>query len=231
MFSKVITPVPYQLDNGSGDLKLWLDASDTSTIVSSGGLVSQWYDKSGNGYIAQQLTGSNQPTTGTNTINGLNVLNYNQDVMITTTTVFNTSLYTLFAVLEPTVDGVDFIGTGGTTVSNILLMNFANAYRIHYWTSGGDNLYDLFTYTSTPSLFMHQVNTTNVLAMKNGVVGIDTALEGTKADTEKPLHIGARGTSGLFVGNFAEILIFSSVLSTSQIENINTYLNNKWKLY
>src|SRR5574337_1119294 len=54
----------------------WYDASDSSTITQSGGLVSQLDDKSGRG---NHLTGSggDRPTTGTRTINGLNVLDFN----------------------------------------------------------------------------------------------------------------------------------------------------------
>jgi len=53
----------------------WFDASDTSTITESGGLVSQWADK---GTTASehlvQGTGANQMSTGLQTMNGLNVL-------------------------------------------------------------------------------------------------------------------------------------------------------------
>jgi hypothetical protein len=55
---------------------LWLDAADTATIVESGGAVSQWNDKSGNGRNAVQATGANQPTTGAETLNGRNVLSW-----------------------------------------------------------------------------------------------------------------------------------------------------------
>lgn len=57
-------------------LVLWMDASDASTITQTAGSVSAWYDKSGNGYIATQATGANQPITGARTLNGLNVLNF-----------------------------------------------------------------------------------------------------------------------------------------------------------
>lgn len=55
---------------------LWLDASDAATITSSGGKVSQWNDKSGNGRNVTQATSAAQPSTGTNTLNGLNVLTF-----------------------------------------------------------------------------------------------------------------------------------------------------------
>jgi len=54
---------------------LWLDAADASTITESGGKVSQWDDKSGNNNHATQVNASAKFSTGTRTLNGLNVLN------------------------------------------------------------------------------------------------------------------------------------------------------------
>jgi hypothetical protein len=56
---------------------LWLDASDATTITSSGSpaTVSQWNNK---GTLSNftQATGANQPTTGASTVNGLNVFDF-----------------------------------------------------------------------------------------------------------------------------------------------------------
>jgi len=52
-----------------GTLSLWLDADDATTITIATG-VSQWNDKSGNGYHVSQGTGSNQPAYVTNVRNG-----------------------------------------------------------------------------------------------------------------------------------------------------------------
>ena len=41
---------------------LWLDAADASTITLNGSTVSQWSDKSGNGFHVTQATASAQPT-------------------------------------------------------------------------------------------------------------------------------------------------------------------------
>ena len=41
---------------------LWLDAADASTITLNGSTVSQWSDKSGNGFHVTQATASLQPT-------------------------------------------------------------------------------------------------------------------------------------------------------------------------
>ena len=54
----------------------WWDASDTSTITTHPGLVSIFSDKSASGYDLLQNVGPNQPISGSNTINGLNVLRF-----------------------------------------------------------------------------------------------------------------------------------------------------------
>jgi hypothetical protein len=67
---------PKKLQNS---LKFWYDASDTSTITPNVGNVTQMLDKSGNGWtIAPPPVGAVGPMTGTRTLNGLNVLDYNQ---------------------------------------------------------------------------------------------------------------------------------------------------------
>lgn len=52
----------------------WFDPSDESTIVESGGFVSQLDDKSGNNNHVDMSYGGYQPQTGTRQLNGLNVL-------------------------------------------------------------------------------------------------------------------------------------------------------------
>lgn len=56
------------------NLKAWYDASDTSTITVSGSSVTQWNDKSTNGYNLTQSTGTKQPQSGTTTLNSKNVI-------------------------------------------------------------------------------------------------------------------------------------------------------------
>jgi hypothetical protein len=65
-----------------GDLspKLWLDASDTSTITEAGGAVSQWDNLGSLGNFTQP-TAAYQPTTGASTLNSLNVLDFAGDFM------------------------------------------------------------------------------------------------------------------------------------------------------
>lgn len=58
-FSTVFTP------KSLGDLNLWLDAADSSTITLNSGSVTAWADKSGTGYSASVFTGDNSGVLST----------------------------------------------------------------------------------------------------------------------------------------------------------------------
>lgn len=96
---------------GGGDLwtpaeittQLWLDAADISTITESGGKVSEWRDKSGNGRHATQATGTKQPALISAEINGLDVLRFDasDDGMGTSFDLSATGDYMIFVVCRP----------------------------------------------------------------------------------------------------------------------------------
>jgi hypothetical protein len=64
--------------------QLWLDAEDSSTITHSGGAVSQWNNKGTLGNFTQ-ATGALQPTTNATTLNGRNIIDFNQDSLVAVT--------------------------------------------------------------------------------------------------------------------------------------------------
>ena len=69
-------PINYW-DPGDVTTLAWYDASDAATIINdSSGNVTQWNDKSGNGYDLDQSNKAVAPITGTRTLNGLNILDF-----------------------------------------------------------------------------------------------------------------------------------------------------------
>jgi hypothetical protein len=84
--------------------KLWLDASDTSTISLSGSEVTQWNDKSGNSKNVTQSTSARRPSSGLNTINSKNVITFGGDDLLQASTasdwafLHNSGGSTVFAV-------------------------------------------------------------------------------------------------------------------------------------
>ena len=82
---------------------LWLDAADASTITESGGAVSQWNDKSGNGRNATQSTPASRPTLTTSNLNNLDVITFDgsDDVIIATLNTGLSSSFAFFTVVVP----------------------------------------------------------------------------------------------------------------------------------
>lgn len=77
----------------------WWDADDAGTISSSGGLVSGWDDKAGNQHWTQ--TAGDQPSTGTRTLNGKNVIDFDGTKSLEADWDFPVSgSFSVFAVFE-----------------------------------------------------------------------------------------------------------------------------------
>ena len=72
---------PFKPNHLGVALTVWFDAADSRTITESGGLVSAWGDKSGNGNHAVQSSGALQPTLVGNAVDfdGSNILQVTND--------------------------------------------------------------------------------------------------------------------------------------------------------
>ena len=91
------------------DLLLWLDADDNSTITHTSNAVSQWNDKSGNGYDANAPSGA-EPTTGSATINSKNVLTWSLGKKMNRSTPSGANWQDVYVVGQ---------WTGGSTFDNV----------------------------------------------------------------------------------------------------------------
>ena len=141
-------------------LVAWYDALDSSTITSDSDGVSQWSDKSGNGYHGTQSADARKPTLGTSADNGLVAVNFDFSnaalgtVMITTNPVWSYTERTTFVVCNKTAGanrsmpyGHSYfrIKTTETTISGILFAgdgsdtNFGDNTDEVYGTSGTFN--------------------------------------------------------------------------------------------
>jgi hypothetical protein len=205
---------------------LWVDASDTGTITEStpgSGTVSQWDDKSGNGYNLTQGTGTAQPATGTRTINGLNVLGFDgaDDRMIIGAFASNlTQPNTIFAVFIPDITTLYYVYDGrNATNRNALIPN------------GPDSLY------AGSSLGLVNVDTVTQVARAvfNGnssslhIDGVLKSAGNVGTQSLGGLTVGSRYSyQRFFQGAIAEIIVVDGTLTAQQISDTETYLANKW---
>lgn len=196
---------------------LWLDASDETTITESGGAVSQWDDKSGNGNDLTQGTASLQPTTGTNTINGLNVIHYDNDSMRSLNIAF-TGL-TMIAVFRHSSENFILLGTGS-------LLTYAGVGQSGSTSTGlTSNMGTMaLRFDSTPFSGTTRGDVYDALDSSTKVVTIE--LSGSF--TQKLDPFGYTSDANRPVGDIAEVIIVDGTLTAQQISDAETYLADKW---
>jgi hypothetical protein len=216
---------------------LWLDASDTSTITASSGSVSQWDDKSGNGYNVTQATAANQPTTGSTTINGRNVISFDggDSISYTATTVTLNQPNSVFAVVssDSGVTGTRSVVNGTGATNALVYVTASSERRVGIWASppGGQVVTSSLTALTDQTqpaviggIFDGSSSRIRLNGASSGAVNAGTMAKGGG------FRIGANAaeTGEFWIGKIAEVLFFDSLLSSNEIADVETYLAAKW---
>jgi hypothetical protein len=223
---------------------LWLDAADTSTITESSGSVSQWASKAG-GYNAVQSTGANQPTTGSATINGRNVIVF--DGSTDSLSVANFDLTPggqkfSVAIVATAASGGDRIFIEQTTNFNnnlgafVLARTSTNVVELGKRGASFATFATSGTLTTAAKAFVGTHDGTLSTNETSGWLNGDGS--GTRANgntnsnnLNATLFIGARAGTSLYLnGQIAEIVVTTYVLTTQQRTDLESYFTTKWGL-
>ena len=221
--------------------KLWLDAYDDVTFTYSSGVIIQtWADKSGNGYNATQYG------TGTTTYSATG-LNSRPAVMFsasTTNMVCSIPAGTFpngvtgFVVLAATN------GTGAGVISrsqtNIPSPFDIASGRTHVFGNGSAyKLWDsTYTVGSTSSAFIYDFTIATDLVFTETVNGSAQTITfnydsggAAYGDNGTTLTIGTRQDRSWYTtGSYSEVILFDTVLTASQRQQVDGYLAKKWNL-
>lgn len=196
---------------------LWLDAADpTSFTFSSGSNISQWRDKSGNGYNATTISGT--PTYSSNS-----VLFSNSRMDTGLSSSVNTE--TAFMVLNTP-------GTGDGSV----LGAPAAGYRSFQISSNvmyivkRDIVVNLTSTSNLPAntTTLLSYNTSSALWMNGSANGTGTATAFNTGGTTT--RIGNDSRAFAYNGRIMEIIVYQQTLSTYQRQQIEGYIAWKWGL-
>jgi hypothetical protein len=223
---------------------VWLDGTDTSAtglVPANGGTLSTWFDKSGNGYnFTQASISTSLPSISYNT-NGIGVYFGSLQGLNNTTVPFPTS-YTIFAVAN------QLTNSGASAYQYILHCPHSADYIVFFGSRGGifatfagsatawndvnanSPASTIATTSSTASLLCCTNNGTTLTPYFNGVAM--TTKVGTNASTTGMI-IGstfAAGSPQPWLGTIYEIIVYNSVLTTIQRQQVEAYLAYKWKL-
>lgn len=239
--SSTTMPIPMIMrifqPNDISNCQLWLDAADSSTITISTG-VSQWNDKSGNGFNATQITVGNRPTyDSTNRrVNfaraSSQFLNLPDNALPSGNSSYSYLIVLSFASFT---NGLGIIGGGsyGTTAGVFALRSIGTTGGVHqYWWAADLQVASGVYSVNTPLLIQTRYAAGGTRAtLKNGTqLASDTP--GTRVQGISNNRIGLTYTvDGEYMdGYINEIVVFSKDLTTSERQQVEGYLAAKWGL-
>jgi len=228
-----VSPVPV-----SG-YTLWLDASDAASFTySSGSLVSQWNDKSGNARNYVQATVANQPTKQTAYQNGLDVVQFfaGSDFMNCNSFEWTNGNSTVFMVYKNINALSAFQGAFGIAVTAGLTYGMGAPSDRYALFQNGINA---DTFSLSPTSSNADVTTWRTAGISGGAATVTLRKNGTAAasavTTTVTLSISttaqigaANGANGIYDGYICEILYYPSQLSNSDCASVEGYLKTKW---
>lgn len=227
------------------NLLLWLDASDASTITDTSGSVDQWDDKSGNAHHVT-ASGTARPTTGTRTLGGNNVIDFNgTDQRMSRSDALGQSGNPALSVI---VIGEQDSVPDTFNFSVVLADSTGSAARTmgHAFADGS------FRYNNGNQVFTSATNSVPNMTLWERASGVQYQdgklfrgnVEQTQSAAGNPggvpalldqlTLIGAGISSGSFLGHFdgkiAEVLVYGGVLSSSEKTSVWNYASSKWSL-
>jgi hypothetical protein len=200
----------------------WWDASDASSITQSGGLISQWNDKSGNGKHATASGTARPMYTGTR--NGRNVITFDGVANRLSTSLNDRATQTLFVVARNN----DVDSGVRRSVSYRAERSIYNGVTQWNWFSPtvGINGAPTSEYSIAGVVI---ASNTSLTAYGNGALSNAAPADPFDVDTSRSLTIGSEVNAvNCLNGTMAEVIVFDSALSNVDRARIERYLALKW---
>ncbi len=227
-------------------LESWYDASDGAQFVPSnpadGATFTQWTDKSSFAHNANPIGGAttraSYQTSEQNTLSvirfdgndGLSINPYTSLASAPALTVFvvmkmaaTTGSPNVFVtnsgatglIYDTTAGKFVVKAAGGTGTSTVV--NDNTSFHIHTFAYDG-------TQTTNAASLKYRYDKTDITLTFAGTVG------DTLSASNTTLYIGNNNGANYYTGDIGEFLIFTHVLNSTEISNVENYLSNKWGL-
>ena len=226
-------------------LESWYDGSDGTSFVpgnpADGDTFTQWTDKSSFAHNANPIGGATtRASYETNEQNSLSVVRFdgNDGLSINPyASLASAPALTVFVVMKMT----------STTGNPRIFATNSGATELYYDSTAGKFVAEaaggIGTSTVSNAAGFHThvfafdgSQTTNAASLKYRYDKTDITLSftGTVGDTlsasNTTLYIGNDNGANFYTGDIAEFLIFTHVLTATEIANVENYLSNKWDL-
>jgi hypothetical protein len=228
-------------------LAFWLDGADRTSMIFSGSTISQWNDKSGNGYnatVASAVPGGTSTYTAnaTYSTNPLGVYFPTVNTAYTTAYPANPTSETAFIVARsPSPSSLNNMVVGGPRGARSMCYGYnpltSCAYlnnEVVWLANTGAGTYTSNTTalvtglispngggSSSPTIAIHGGTMSGAIPTTffnvNTVIGADTSTQGNN----NTYH---------YIGYIMEIIFYNSQLTSTQIKQVESYLAQKWNI-
>lgn len=221
-------------------LQLWLDANDNTTlfnsnvggsrVTSSGGAIGRWEDKSGNNRHALQSNAAVRPTLSVGTQNNFNCIRFDSTYFSSIDTSSTTSAFVIcvFKIDSDPPTSTSFTGHPLGTVSSagahspwvdgiIYDPTFTNTRKTTFNPTTSLTLFTMYSVESQVNSWISKINSKEFF--------------NTTSNTFANTYIFQESSVWLLKGHIGEIISYSPIPSTDNIENIQNYLNYKWRIF
>ena len=211
---------------------LWLDAGDSATITGTT-TMSAWKDKSGknnNALFSGSVAYSSSTVSTSSSAYFYAPINIRRQVLpsMTLVIVYN---YANNTGLNSGLFGDD-VGGGWNRVQ-LLYWNGAPGSSFIISDGNGSPYYVTALNTSNTVVYIIVINSYVVNVYVNGVSAVTQFTENsTSATSDTNIYFGTINGGGYWNNaiNYNEILMYSTALTTTQIQSLNTYLTKKWNV-
>jgi hypothetical protein len=209
-------------------LAAWWDASVGITTDGNGN-VSAWADQSGNGRTLAQSTANNRPAYNTNVLSGKPVVNFDgvNDAMLASFTLAQPITYLFVYRWDSAYSSGNPRALDGATGNT---MSFAAVDASQLFISYGAQLNASITDAERRTFSVTQIitNGSSSAILHNGSTRTSSAPAGTASPNGIYLGVFGNGFSAPGDVSYAEMLIYSRTLTTTEAGKIRSYLGNKY---
>ena len=214
--------------------QLWLDASDATTIDATSGEVTEWRDKSTAGSVWTRVSGANGPATNSATMGGKNAILFDGvNDSLSASAPLNTSMPLTMFVVQRIVAQTSFgmTYTAGTSTGHFDIRQESN--------SGGIQVVANTANVTATAATGSRIGLNDVLSMTFPATGSNSIfLNGAAVplgagNFTNPIltgtHYIGRRSDGFYANvQVAEIIAYSTLLSSSDRASVEAYLAAKW---
>ncbi len=226
--------------------QLWFDANDASTLTIVSGKVSEWRDKTANGYKVSQSNSAKRPSYPSTTLNSKNGIQFSYDTILTEIgssmpNFSSSSEQSVFMVIRsPT-------GTNSWQIINTMWFNSSgtNASMRYHFSLKDNNTTGITLYTNssgkllsgstfpsnTNGLFGFTVSNSSSLITYNGTTTTGSGATLTSANNATTLFVFGDPRNLITLSDnhiIYEFIGFNRSITTSEREYIEGYLAHKW---